>query len=316
MLTSEIETEAVLRNVVTAIASALRPSPMVACPVLRTTLLPGSVPLPGALRCPCLLLLPRDGLLLGTLGVLLLLRLLGSLLLWLLNGPCLLLLRLLLLRLSALRLLLLRLLLLRLLGPLLLRLWSGFCLLLLRLLLLRLSALRLLLLRLLLLRLGLWSGFCLLLRRLLLRRLSALCLLRRRLLGGLGPLSLRLLGGLRVLLLRLLLLLCRRSLLLFRRLALVFLLVASLRVRRDHRPEKQKQGSGTNSSNELHSNCLRKGCYWMCTQVTSRPSLCSTTVASYFLVSSTTYSVAGWAGASTTSVTGADTRSVGLSVVP
>ena len=46
------------------------------------------------------------------------------------------------------------------------------------------------------------------------------------------------------------------TLLLFR-LALFFVLLVVLRVRRDNRPEKQQQGSGTGSSNELHSNRLR-----------------------------------------------------------
>jgi hypothetical protein len=102
-----------------------------------------------------------------------------------------------------------------------LRLFSRFCLLL-RLLRLLLPALCLLLLRPLLLRL--LSRFCLLL---LLRLLSLL---------------LRLLSGLCLLLL----------LLLFRRLVwFSFLLLA--RVRRDNRPDKQNQGSGTSRSNELHS---------------------------------------------------------------
>jgi hypothetical protein len=48
VVTPEIETEAVLRNVVTAIASTLRPRAMLAFPVLSTTLLPGTVPLPAA----------------------------------------------------------------------------------------------------------------------------------------------------------------------------------------------------------------------------------------------------------------------------
>src|ERR1019366_1210981 len=208
VLTPEIEAEAGLRNIVTAIASTLRPSAMIAFPALSTILLPRTVPLPAALFQPSPLMLPRDCLLLRTLRLLLLPGLLGTL--------C---------------RLLLRLLLPRLLGPLLLRLSSGLCVLLLRLLLLLLSALRLLLLRPLLLRL--W-----------------------------GPLLLRLLRGLRVLLLRLALralLLCgwRRTLLLptlllFGRIALFFLLLVLLRVRGDNRPEKQKQGGGTGSSNELH----------------------------------------------------------------
>jgi membrane protein implicated in regulation of membrane protease activity len=103
------------------------------------------------------------------------------------------------------------------LGPLLLWLLSGFCLLLLRLL-------GPLLLRLL-------SGFCLLLPRLLLLLLRLL-----------GPLLLRLLSGFCLLLL------------LFRRLALFFLL---LRVRGGNRPEKQEQGGRRGRSYELHSDGLR-----------------------------------------------------------
>ena len=74
MLTPERETEAVLRNVVTAIASPLRPGAMLAGPVLRTILLQRTMPLPGAVFCPSPLLLPRDCLLLGTLWLLVLLR--------------------------------------------------------------------------------------------------------------------------------------------------------------------------------------------------------------------------------------------------
>jgi hypothetical protein len=40
----KIETEAVLRNVITTIASALRPRAMVGGPMLRAILLPGSMP--------------------------------------------------------------------------------------------------------------------------------------------------------------------------------------------------------------------------------------------------------------------------------
>ncbi|SPF50801.1 hypothetical protein SBA4_4520003 [Candidatus Sulfopaludibacter sp. SbA4] len=74
-------------------------------------------------------------------------------------------------------------------------------------------------------------------------------------LGLLGPLLLRLWSGLRALLLLLrlslrALLLC--ALLLFRRLALIFLLLLVLRVRRDRRPEKQEERSGSGNSNELH----------------------------------------------------------------
>ena len=49
VLTPEIEAEAVLRNVVTAIASTLRPGAMLAVPPSSTTLLPGPVSLPAAL---------------------------------------------------------------------------------------------------------------------------------------------------------------------------------------------------------------------------------------------------------------------------
>jgi type VI protein secretion system component VasK len=93
-------------------------------------------------------------------------------------------------------------------------------------------------------------------------------LLRLLWLSLLGPLLLRLLSGLLLLLLCVLCLrplrLCLRALLLcgwprtllwlallLFRLGLFFLLV--LRVRRDNRPEKHKQGSGTDSSKELHS---------------------------------------------------------------
>jgi hypothetical protein len=66
---------------------------------------------------------------------------------------------------------------------------------------------------------------------------------------------LRLLGPLLLLLLWLLLPRLLGPLLRFR-LALFFLLLVVLRVRRDNRPEEQKQGSGTGSSNILHSNRL------------------------------------------------------------
>ena len=95
---------------------------MLAGPVLRTILLQRTMSLPGAVSCPSPLLLPRDGLLLGTLRLLLLpglLRLLGPLLLLLLRLLSPLLLLLLLRLLSPLLLLLL----LGLLGPLLLLLW-------------------------------------------------------------------------------------------------------------------------------------------------------------------------------------------------
>jgi len=70
--------------------------------------------------------------------------------------------------------------------------------------------------------------------------------LRLLLLALLGTLGLRLLRAL---------LLCG---LLFR-LGLFFVFLFVLRVRRDNHPEKQKQGSGTGSSNKLHSNLLLQG---------------------------------------------------------
>jgi len=220
VLTPEIEAEAVRGNVVTAIASTLRPSAMIAVPVLRPILLKRTVPLPGAMLCPSPLLLPRHRLLLCALRLLLLPGLLGTL--------CLRLLRPLPLRLGRLRVLLW----LRLLGALLL-LW----LLLTRLLgplLLRLGRLRVLLLRL-LGALLLWLLLPRLLRALLLRlgRLRVLLLLRL-----LGTLLLRLLSRSCVLLLRLLVLL---------------LSALQSRVRRDNRPDKQKQGGGARCSNQLHS---------------------------------------------------------------
>lgn len=83
----KIETEAVLRNVVTAIASTLRPVAMFVFPVLRATLLPCVSPPPAALLLPSALLLPRDCLLPRAL---LLLSLLGPLLCLLLLRPLLL----------------------------------------------------------------------------------------------------------------------------------------------------------------------------------------------------------------------------------
>ena len=59
MLAAEIEIEAVLRDVVTAVASALGPVAMVGGPVLAPVLLPGSVSLPAARLYPSTLLLPR-----------------------------------------------------------------------------------------------------------------------------------------------------------------------------------------------------------------------------------------------------------------
>jgi len=49
VLTPEIETKAILRNVVTAIASTLRPGAMIAVPVLSTILLKCAMSLPAAL---------------------------------------------------------------------------------------------------------------------------------------------------------------------------------------------------------------------------------------------------------------------------
>ncbi len=80
MLTSEIDAERVLRNVVSTIASPLRPSAMLASPPLSATLLPGAVSLPGAVYLPSPLLLPCDCLHSRAVG-LLLLRLPGLLLL-------------------------------------------------------------------------------------------------------------------------------------------------------------------------------------------------------------------------------------------
>jgi hypothetical protein len=48
MLEAEIETEAILGDIVTAVSSALRPAPMVGRPEPGATLLPGIVPLPAA----------------------------------------------------------------------------------------------------------------------------------------------------------------------------------------------------------------------------------------------------------------------------
>src|ERR1019366_5096877 len=87
---AETEIEGGLRNVVTAVASALLPGAMVGRPVSGAILLPGVLRLPtAALLYPSPLLLPRSGLLLVALGLhlrgalLLGLGLLGALL-WLL----------------------------------------------------------------------------------------------------------------------------------------------------------------------------------------------------------------------------------------
>ena len=64
MATPEMEIVGVLRNVVTAIASTLRPGAMIAVPILIAILLPGTMRLPAAaLFQPSLLLLPCDCLL-------------------------------------------------------------------------------------------------------------------------------------------------------------------------------------------------------------------------------------------------------------
>jgi hypothetical protein len=63
VLTPERETEAGLRDVVTAIAPALRPRAMVTVPVLGTILQDCPMPLPSALLLPSPLLLPRECLL-------------------------------------------------------------------------------------------------------------------------------------------------------------------------------------------------------------------------------------------------------------
>ena len=59
------EIEGGLRNIVAAVAPALRPSPMIAGPVLRAILLERSMALPAAIPHPALLLLPGDCLLPG-----------------------------------------------------------------------------------------------------------------------------------------------------------------------------------------------------------------------------------------------------------
>ena len=74
MLAAEIEIEAVLRNVVIPVASALCPATMVGNPVLGSVLaflLPGSVSLPAAPTYPSTLLLPRLRYLAGALRLLL-----------------------------------------------------------------------------------------------------------------------------------------------------------------------------------------------------------------------------------------------------
>jgi hypothetical protein len=115
--------------------------------------------------------------------------------------------------------------------------------------------------------------------------LCALRLLRLRALwlSLLSPLRLLLLSGLRALLLRRPLLRLalrallwrRRGLRLLRWLLVRLTLPPTLRVRRDQRPDKQKQGGGTGNSNELHGNPLRKGRYGLCTRTTSPPNGCA-----------------------------------------
>jgi len=90
-----------------------------------------------------------------------------------------------------------------------------------------------------------------------LRLLGALLLLWLLLTRLLGPLLLRL-GRLRVLLLlrllgTLLLRLLSRSCVLLLRLLVLLLSALQSRVRRDNRPDKQKQGGGARCSNQLHS---------------------------------------------------------------
>ena len=65
---AEIETKAILRDVVAAIAATLGPSAMVGVPMSSAILLPCGLPLPTAMLSPTTLLLPRLRLLLGALG--------------------------------------------------------------------------------------------------------------------------------------------------------------------------------------------------------------------------------------------------------
>jgi len=67
MPAAEIETEAGLRNVVSAISAALSPRAVIGSPVSRAILLPVTGPLPAALPDPAFLLLPGSRLLLRTL---------------------------------------------------------------------------------------------------------------------------------------------------------------------------------------------------------------------------------------------------------
>ena len=68
MSRTEIQTEAILGNVVAAIATALRPGAMIVLPILGAILLPTGVSLPSTLLPPTALLLPNLRLLLGALG--------------------------------------------------------------------------------------------------------------------------------------------------------------------------------------------------------------------------------------------------------
>jgi hypothetical protein len=69
MLPAEIQIETIARDVISAVTSALRPGPMIGCPVLGTILLPVVVALPTAVAEPSALLLPASGLLLRALGL-------------------------------------------------------------------------------------------------------------------------------------------------------------------------------------------------------------------------------------------------------
>ena len=294
MAAPEREIEAGLRNVITAIASPLRPGAMLAGPVVHAILLQRTMSLPGAVSCPSPLLLPRDCLLLGTLR--LLPGRLGTLGLLLREPP--LLLRL--LSRSLLRPLLLRLLSRSLLRPLLLRLLSRS---LLRPLLLRLLSRSLL--RPLLLRLLSRSLLRPLLLRLLFGSLLGPLLLRLLFRSLLGPLLLRLLSRsrLRPLLLRLPL-----------RFAFFF-----LRVGRVNRPEQHEQGANADHSNQLHRNSSPLiSLLGVHADDQSAPERCSNAmaVASYFLVSGVTHSTGSGAGVSARCATIPEALSVGLSVVP
>ncbi len=65
---AEIETETSYRNVISAVAAALRPGAVITLPIGGAILLPGSVFLPSALRMPAGLLLPSLRLLIAALG--------------------------------------------------------------------------------------------------------------------------------------------------------------------------------------------------------------------------------------------------------